>query len=181
MTRPPASKEKVLQAAERIVQQQGAGNLTYDELVRESGVTRGGITYHFPTKDSLLRALMERDMQQWDEMEAALRPKIENERAADLIASVRAMTQTSDNKKRFIAGMLSAATHDQSLLQPVRDYHAQKNEGMKGTTRDINCLIIELAASGLLWQDITGCHELSAAIRKKIVARLETLAKEWSE
>jgi AcrR family transcriptional regulator len=181
MARPPASKEKVLLAAERIVQQQGAGNLTYDELVRESGVTRGGITYHFPTKDDLLRALLDRDMQQWEAMETALRPKLDNERAADLIASVRAMTQTSDDKKRFIAGMLSAVTHDQDLLQPVRDYQAQKNEGIKGTARDINCLIIELAASGLFWQDITGCYQLPAAIRKKIVARLEVLAKEWSE
>ena len=37
MARPPISKEKVLQAAERIVQRQGAGNLTYDQLVKESG------------------------------------------------------------------------------------------------------------------------------------------------
>jgi AcrR family transcriptional regulator len=181
MNRPAHAREIILKAAESLVQKQGAGNLTYDNLVKESGVTRGGITYHFPTKDDLLRALLERDMQQWDEMEKALRPKLENERAADLIASVRAMTQTSDDKKRFIAGMLSAATHDQSLLQPVRDYHDQKNVGMKGTPRDINCLIIELAASGLLWQDITGCYELPMAIRKKIVARLEALAKEWAK
>lgn len=181
MTRPPASKEKVLQAAERIVQRQGAGNLTYDQLVKESGVTRGGITYHFPTKDLLLRALMERDMQQWEAMEKNLRPRIDNQQAADLIGSMRAMTRTSDEQRRFVAGMLSAVTHDQELLEPVRELNRQRFRGQKGTSKEINLLILELAAAGLFWQDITRCHEVPAAMRKKVIARLEALAKEWAQ
>jgi AcrR family transcriptional regulator len=179
MNRPAHAREIILKAAESLVQKQGAGNLTYDNLVKESGITRGGITYHFPTKDELLRALLERDMQQWDEMEKALRPKLENARAADLIASIRAMTQSSDDQKRFIAGMLSAITHDQNLLQPVRDHQQQRYGNMKGTKQDIDCIILELAAAGLFWQDITRCHEFPPTIRKKIATRLEALAKEW--
>lgn len=64
MPRPPKARLRVLDAAERIVKARGAANLTYDELVQESGVSRGGITYHFPTKDDLLRALIARDLEQ---------------------------------------------------------------------------------------------------------------------
>jgi AcrR family transcriptional regulator len=180
MTRPPVSREKVLDAAERIVQQQGAGNLTYDQLVKESGVTRGGITYHFPTKDALLKALMQRDMQQWEAMEQQLRPRLKNAKAAGLIGSLRAMTSTSDDKRRFVAGMLSAVTHDPDLLEPVRQMHAERFSGMRGTPSEIDCLILELAAAGLFWQDITRCHEISPQLRSKVVARLEALAKQWS-
>lgn len=180
MTRPPASKEKILQAAERIVQQQGAGNLTYDQLVKESGVTRGGITYHFPTKTALLQALMERDMAQWDAMEKSLRPRMDNAEAADLIGSLRAMTRTSDEQRRFVAGMLSAVTHDQDLLEPVREMNRERYGGQKGTPKEVNLMILELAAAGLFWQDITRCHEVPEAMRKKIIARLEVLAKEWT-
>ncbi|MGH8110284.1 MAG: TetR/AcrR family transcriptional regulator [Arenimonas sp.] len=181
MTRPPVSKEKVLQAAERIVQREGAGNLTYDQLVKESGVTRGGITYHFPTKDLLLRALMERDMQQWEAMEKNLRPRMENQQAADLIGSLRAMTRTSDEQRRFVAGMLSAVTHDQELLEPVRELNRQRYGKQKGTPKEVNIMILELAAAGLFWQDITRCQEIPEPMRKKIIARLETLAKEWTQ
>jgi AcrR family transcriptional regulator len=181
MNRPAHAREIILKAAESLVQKQGAGNLTYDNLVKESGVTRGGITYHFPTKDELLRALLERDMQQWAAMEVQLRPKMENQRAAGLIASIRAMTQSSEDQKRFIAGMLSAVTHDQNLLQPVRDHHEQLYGNLKGTKQDIDCIILELAAVGLFWQDITRCHEFPPAIRKKISTRLEALAKEWAK
>jgi AcrR family transcriptional regulator len=181
MTRPPASKEKVLQAAERIVQRQGAGNLTYDQLVKESGVTRGGITYHFPTKDLLLRALMERDMQQWEAMEKSLRPKLENDVAADLIGSLRAMTRTSDEQRRFVAGMLSAVTHDQELLEPVREMNRKRYGAQKGTPKEVNIMILELAAAGLFWQDITRCHEIPEPMRKKVIARIEALAKDWTK
>ena len=181
MARPPISKEKVLQAAERIVQRQGAGNLTYDQLVKESGVTRGGITYHFPTKDLLLRSLMERDMVQWEAMEKSLRPKLANDEAADLIGSLRAMTRTSDEQRRFVAGMLSAVTHDQELLEPVREMNRQRYGGQKGTPKQINIMILELAAAGLFWQDITRCHEMPQAMRKKVIARIEALAKDWTQ
>ena len=59
MGRPPLAREKILAAARQIVERDGAGALTFDELVRESGITRGGITYHFPTKEDLLRATLE--------------------------------------------------------------------------------------------------------------------------
>ena len=62
MSRPPHARAAILAAAEEIVKDIGAANLTYDELVRRSGITRGGITYHFPTKDGLLRALVEHDL-----------------------------------------------------------------------------------------------------------------------
>jgi AcrR family transcriptional regulator len=180
MTRPPASREKVLDAAERVVAQLGAGRLTYDQLVKESGVTRGGITYHFPTKEALLKALMERDMQQWEAMELQFRPRLKNANTAALIGSLRAMTNTSDDKRRFVAGMLSAVTHDPDLLEPVRQMHAERFGGMRGTPSEIDCLILELAAAGLFWQDITRCHEISPQLRSKVVARLEALAKQWS-
>lgn len=181
MNRPAVSKEKVLQAAEKVVQRQGAGSLTYEELVKESGVSRGGITYHFPTKDLLLKALVERDMQQWDEMEKSLRPRLKNEAAAELIGKMRAMTQSSEDHKRFVSGMLSAISFDQTLLEPIREKYRERYSETGITTKDIDRMILELAAAGLFWQDVTRCQKMDDALRQKIIARLEKLAKEWTE
>jgi AcrR family transcriptional regulator len=181
MTRPPVAREKVLQAAERIVQEQGAGSLTYDQLVKDSGVSRGGITYHFPTKELLLQALVVRDMEQWKVMEKSLRPDLQNAQAADLIGSMRAMTRRSEAQQRFVSGMLSAITYDQNLLKPVREMHRQRYGKKTGTPKEVNLMILELAAAGLFWQGITRCQVMDETIRKKIIVRLEKLANEWAE
>ena len=120
-------------------------------------------------------------MLQWEAMEKSLRPKLDNDEAADLIGSLRAMTRTSDEQKRFVAGMMSALTHDQELLEPVREMNRLRFGDQKGTPKEVNIMILELAAAGLFWQDITRCHVMPDAMRKKVIARIETLAKEWTK
>lgn len=181
MNRPAISREKILQAAERVVQNQGSSSLTYEELVKESGVSRGGITYHFPTKDLLLKALIERDMEQWEDMEKSLRPRLKNQQAAELIGKMRAMTQSSENHQRFVAGMLSAISFDQDLLEPVREKNRERCAATGTTPKHIDRMILELAAAGLFWQGVTNCQEMDKALREKVIARLEKLAKEWTE
>ena len=57
----------------------------------------------------------------------------------------------------------------------------QRYGGQKGTPKQINIMILELAAAGLFWQDITRCHEMPQAMRKKVIARIEALAKDWTQ
>ena len=71
MPRAPKARAAILAAARRIVATRGAGHLTFESLSEESGVTRGGITYHFPSKESLLKGLVEDDLVQWDAVSAA--------------------------------------------------------------------------------------------------------------
>ena len=91
MGRLPKARQVILDAARHIVRERGAGSLTYEELVKQSGLTRGGITYHFPTKDVLLRELVSCDIEQWRELEEQLKPKLDNAEAAELIAYIRSL------------------------------------------------------------------------------------------
>ena len=97
MGRPPLAKEKILAAARQIVERDGAGALTFDELARESGITRGGITYHFPTKEDLLRGLLEADFLQWDVAEAALTPSDCDPETARLLGFIRTLTAQDES------------------------------------------------------------------------------------
>ncbi len=118
MARPPIAREKILSAARHSVERDGAGALTVDELVRESGITRGGITYHFPTKEDLLRGLLEADFRQWDDAEAAHTPSDCDPETARLLGFIRTLTAQDESHRRFLCGMLSAATLDPSLMDP---------------------------------------------------------------
>lgn len=60
MSRPPLAREKVLDAFERILIDDGERAATMDATARSAGVSKGGLLYHFGTKDALEDALLVR-------------------------------------------------------------------------------------------------------------------------
>jgi AcrR family transcriptional regulator len=180
MGRAPKAKQTILDAARRIVRESGAGKLTFDELVNQSGVTRGGITYHFATKDALLRALVEADMEQWRELEERHRPTDDDGTSAELIAYIRAHTERNEDRRRFVTGMLSAVTLDHSLLDPVREFVDRRRAGVEWDEPQLRQQLLRLASEGLFWSEVFGCGELAPDVRRRLVALMEVLAREWS-
>lgn len=49
----------LLDAAIRVLMRQGMGALTLDAVAKEAGVSKGGLTHHFATKDALVSAMLE--------------------------------------------------------------------------------------------------------------------------
>jgi AcrR family transcriptional regulator len=163
------------------VRERGAGNLTFDELVQESGVTRGGITYHFATKADLLRALVQADLEQWCALETCVKPKGASAEAAELIAYIRGHTAGNKDRRRFVAGMLSAATLDHTLLDPVREHAHERCAGIKWNERQLKLQLLRLASEGFFWSEVFGCGGLPPNVRKRLVSLMEKLAREWTE
>ena len=55
-----ATREKILDAAQREVLRRGFSGTSVDAIHEAAGVSRGTLFYHFPSKDNLARALLER-------------------------------------------------------------------------------------------------------------------------
>ncbi len=181
MGRPPLAKEKILAAARQIVEQDGAGCLTFDELAKVSGITRGGITYHFPTKEDLLRGLLESDFAQWEESETALTPSDCDPETARLLGFIRTYTSQDESHRRFLCGMLSAATLDPSLMDPCRQELQERLGRKQWSERDLRLHILHLAAEGLMWQELFQMFSMPAPARARLIAMMERLAREWGE
>ena len=60
MSRPPLAREKVLDAFEHILIEEGERAATMDATARAAGVSKGGLLYHFGTKEALEAAAVER-------------------------------------------------------------------------------------------------------------------------
>jgi AcrR family transcriptional regulator len=58
---PKKSKTRaaILAAAERVMSEQGITNLTLDLVAKEAGVSKGGLLYHFASKDELIMGLLD--------------------------------------------------------------------------------------------------------------------------
>ncbi|GGD08862.1 TetR/AcrR family transcriptional regulator [Nocardioides daphniae] len=59
MARPPHARDKVLQAYVALLLE-GERGATMDAVAAQAGVSKGGLLYHFPSKDALAEAVLER-------------------------------------------------------------------------------------------------------------------------
>ena len=123
---PPDARTRILDAAEAIVQSRGVAGLTLEAAARDAGVSKGGLLYHFASKEALLDALLRR-----------LAGFMEHEYRACVAAQAegagrvaRAMLEwgfgqgdfaCNERHDRAAAVFLAAFHHDPALLDPIRD------------------------------------------------------------
>jgi AcrR family transcriptional regulator len=178
MSRQPKARAKVLEAARRIVETRGAGHLTFEELVVESGITRGGITYHFPTKQALLKGLIEADIADWEQTAGRLESSCGCTKTAELMGQIRCNLATQDaGHQRFVSGLMSAAMVDPSLLDPIREHQRRKFSTWTWDESDQMRYLMLLAAEGLFWQEFFDLNPMSPEVRAKLAALIERLAQ----
>ena len=60
MSRPPLARESVLDAFESILIDKGERFATLDATAKAAGVSKGGLLYHFASKDALATGMLER-------------------------------------------------------------------------------------------------------------------------
>lgn len=60
VSRPPLARERVLDAFERILVDEGERAATMDATAKAAGVSKGGLLYHFASKEALEAGLLDR-------------------------------------------------------------------------------------------------------------------------
>ncbi|HYF07614.1 MAG TPA: TetR/AcrR family transcriptional regulator [Acetobacteraceae bacterium] len=121
----PDARTRILDAATAIVKARGVSGLTLEAAAREAGVSKGGLLYHFASKEALLHALLQRLS---DFMEQEYRACVaEQPEGPGRVA--RAMLEwgfgagehaCNERHDHAAAVFLAAFHHDPALLDPIR-------------------------------------------------------------
>ncbi len=127
--------ETILNAAEDVVRETGAIHLTLDAVCARAGISKGGLLYHFRTKESLIRALVKR------------MPEIVFDRSTQLAATLResparvlkALILTTrdilaSGKFQGLSSSLLAAAYDPNLFEPTRETRIVRVNEMSAST-----------------------------------------------
>ncbi len=59
------TKEKIFQAVNELYKTRGTKSLTLSNIAKQAGISKGGLLYHFPTKDAILIGLIERNVKEF--------------------------------------------------------------------------------------------------------------------
>ena len=125
MTQKPSAKESVLDAFERLVIDRGERAATLEAVAVEAGVSKGGLLYHFASKEALLTGLLGRmaEFVTTDFAEGiAAQPEGPGRVARAMLnwgfgLAPEAMNERCD---RAAAVFLAVFHHDPALLDPMR-------------------------------------------------------------
>ncbi|MGG5811355.1 TetR/AcrR family transcriptional regulator [Falsiroseomonas sp. CW058] len=177
---PPAdARTRILDAAEAIVQARGVPALTLGAAARDAGVSKGGLLYHFASKEALLAAMLNRLAEAIGrEFEATVAAVPEGTgRVARAMLAWACQEDACRHHDRAAAVFLAAFHHDPALLDPVRAVFARMRAALAadglppGFGQAVMC-----ATDGLFMARIFGLYALDPAEMAALRGALETLA-----
>lgn len=168
----------LLTAANAIVQRDGAENLTLDALARETGLSKGGVLYHFPTKEALLKAMLEN----WiDGFESSINEALKSTPPGSgtwLRAFIRASAYDENVLPSNALSLLAAIAYDYELLALVRE---RAEVWQKQATSDFDpalATLLRLAADGLFWAELLGMAPPTGSLRTQVIDLMLRFARE---
>jgi AcrR family transcriptional regulator len=128
--------DHLLDAAEGVVLRQGINSLTLDAVAAEAGVSKGGLLYHYASKEKLIAAMVERIVRKWqDDFQAAIEA-VEPGPGRIPRACLRMCFEEScgwdDCIRRASVVLLTALWANPTLVQPLRDAHLRIAEMVRG-------------------------------------------------
>ena len=124
---PLSSRERILAASVQVALRDGVSAMTLDAVAKEAGVSKGGLLYHFSSKDELIAAMLQHHA-------GRIQKAVEARMAADENPCgrwFRALVQTIHGcggaepvvaeMPRFMIAMLAASATNPRLLDPIRE------------------------------------------------------------
>lgn len=171
------SRERILDAAEKLVAELGVATLTFEALAKRSGISRGGILYNFNTKEELVAAMVQRLVERF---EAAEREH-KNDGTPPLQAYIQAGLNSAAGDVTLSSALLTAAMNDPSLLKRVQSFYRDGiDQILKGPT-GLDGTVIALASDALVLLDVLRLTPFAADDRQRIVDHILSRAKSMNE
>lgn len=191
------TRDRICEAAIRTASRDGLLAMTLDNVAKEAGISKGGVMYHFPSKDELVRGMLEYFGAQVEQLvlrQMAIDPEPRYRWARSMLTCLfpdpqatpdRTASLSPDGLDRFMLAALAAAVNSPGLIEPLRQVGLRLRERLLSDPADgLDQLLIWLAVDGLfLWQfvgliraDEPLYAEIGAALRAKVTTAAPALA-----
>ncbi|PSJ59302.1 TetR/AcrR family transcriptional regulator [Pseudaminobacter soli (ex Li et al. 2025)] len=139
-------RNKVLDAAEKVVSEQGVGGLTIDAVAKACGISKGGVQYAFGTKDDLIAAMIDRWEAEFD-AEVAELGKGDTSVEGGVRAHAEATRDFDGTSVDRAAVMLAALVQDKNRLAKTRAWYEARMAQLDSSTEEGRRLRLAFLAS----------------------------------
>lgn len=171
---PALIRQQLLAVAARLAAQRGIGDVTLDAVAANSGVSKGGLLHHFPTKASLMEAMLDSMLDQLDAaIDAHMRrdPMPHGRFTRGYLRAIVDLRGDAPGKNDWAQATL-ALLAEPSLRQRWRDWVEKQSEDFVGTDSSVDARIVRFATDGIWLGEVLGSSETSPANDKALIDRL---------
>ena len=173
------TRARIRVAAAKVIERDGAGHLTLEKVAAEADLSKGGLLYHYPSKDALLQGLLDHLLKN----RAGL---VESSGSAERVSDATLLNSLIDadfdlpKDERIMAqGLIAASAENPELIAPAQ-HHVETVFAQLGKARATatSARTIFLASQGLQFLELLGLLSLSTAERNEIRRHLKALTEE---
>ncbi len=173
------TREALMDAAEDVVIEVGARHLTLDAVAAKSGVSKGGLLYHFHTKGDLLEAMLQRRVALIGKKREEKLARLPGEQKSRIIAYVLSLLEEDEKGSKVSVALLAAAAHDPRLLVPYKEESRRLIEDFQRSGAGFEAAAVTmLAANGLKFLELLSLSPFSRRERNRIIKKIIALSKE---
>ncbi|GAA2429457.1 TetR/AcrR family transcriptional regulator [Streptomyces sp. NPDC059118] len=169
-----SKRTQILEAAARVVEREGIKSVTFDSVAAEAGLTKGGLLYHFASREDLVRAIHQHLADRWESSLAAAagKPASEATAAERLTAYTRVATQSATRAELLL--MLEGATTVEHAApwNAVTERWAPPPAAPTDDPVTLDRFIVRLAADGLWLYESLTAERLDPDLRQAIAERI---------
>ncbi|GAA0374108.1 TetR/AcrR family transcriptional regulator [Bacillus horti] len=172
-----SKKEKLLEAAANIIEEKGITQLTLEAVAAEAGVSKGGLLYHFHTKDELLKALNEQTILEFRRL---VQDELEEGKSYTLAYLHATFKQLNAHGALSSDASILGALVSNHDLQKMWDteYQRFKQEALKEDTSPELSLIIRLVCDGFIFSNMFKLDPIKLEEQKQMLSYLADLVEE---
>jgi AcrR family transcriptional regulator len=165
-------REALLDAAEAVLCEHGTQALTLSAVAERAGVSKGGLLYHFASKDALIQGMVERVISEFDAKVASFEGASYSHAFVEATFAILADPAGERTTRRWAT--ITAAAASPELIAPLREALKRWHHRDPGENADpVTATVVRLAAEGL-WE--VAAHDPSqfsaeqyAALRRRLL------------
>lgn len=165
-----SKKHKILTAASMIVMEEGVTKLTLEAVARRAGVSKGGLLYHFSSKEALIKGMVE----SWTNDFFTDMQRISNNDSEESGKWNRAyakatFTDLEKDNNNLNSSLMAAMFINQELLNDYREKYNEVHMKLLNDGIDpVQSTIARLALDGLWIAEIFGLSPLDKELEEKV-------------
>jgi AcrR family transcriptional regulator len=169
-------RERILEAADQVARERGAAHLTLDLVAEQAGVSKGGLLYHFTTKESLLRGMVDRSIDRYRTFLTAALDQHGEGYLGYLKAHMSARKDCDEGSECSRAFFAAAAIFPEMPDRARIDVSSHYERLRSDPTRFEAAAALSLAIEGLHFLELLDLSPFSPEERDSILAKLFELA-----
>jgi AcrR family transcriptional regulator len=178
-----STRERILLAAEAVVLTDGVACLTLEKAAVRAGLSKGGVLYHFKTRNDLVGAMVERLADRFDEgvrAHHAAQPPDPGRgsfaRAYVEECLAESVTEEERHAERVGAAVIAAIASEPKLLEPLRRAFERWQREIEDDAPDheaaVRATVARFAADGLWLCELFGIDALTPTMREALTHEL---------